>query len=173
MKKRGVRLDSFLFDDGWDNPGSLWEFNKGFPDGFTHGLATGRKVWRRYRRLAVAVGRLRARKKQRIAFGRSQATKSYTRVCAFRTEILSRFHQVCREMIERYGVNQFKLDGTGNANSVFPGSVFDSDFDAAIHLIQTLRAGKHGVFINLTTGTWASPFWLLYRRFDMARRRRS
>jgi hypothetical protein len=26
-----------------------------------------------------------------------------------------------------YGVNQFKIDGTGNVNSVFPGSSFDSD----------------------------------------------
>ena len=33
--KRGVKLDSFLFDDGWDNHKSLWRFNDGFPDGFT------------------------------------------------------------------------------------------------------------------------------------------
>jgi hypothetical protein len=32
--KRGVKLDSFLFDDGWDNPESLWDFNSGFPQGF-------------------------------------------------------------------------------------------------------------------------------------------
>jgi hypothetical protein len=65
-------------------------------------------------------------------------------------------------MIAQYGVNMFKLDGTGNADRVFPGSAFDSDFDAALHLIQTLRGEKKGIFINLTTGTWASPFWLLY-----------
>ena len=34
-EKRGVKLDSFLFDDGWDNHKSLWKFNDGFPDGFT------------------------------------------------------------------------------------------------------------------------------------------
>ena len=34
-EKRGVKLDSFLFDDGWDKHDSLWKFNKGFPDGFT------------------------------------------------------------------------------------------------------------------------------------------
>jgi hypothetical protein len=31
------------------------------------------------------------------------------------------------DMIHKYGVNQFKLDGTGNVNSVVPGSSFDSD----------------------------------------------
>ena len=34
-EKRGVKLDSFLFDDGWDKHDSLWKFNGGFPDGFT------------------------------------------------------------------------------------------------------------------------------------------
>ncbi len=33
--KRGVKLDSFLFDDGWDDPKTLWRFNSGFPNGFT------------------------------------------------------------------------------------------------------------------------------------------
>ncbi len=50
-----------------------------------------------------------------------------------------RFEQTCFDMVDRYHVNQFKFDGTGNANRVFPGSDFDSDFDAAIHLIEQLR----------------------------------
>ena len=33
-KKRGVQLSSYLFDDGWDNPSTLWKFNSGFSDGF-------------------------------------------------------------------------------------------------------------------------------------------
>jgi hypothetical protein len=59
-------------------------------------------------------------------------------------------------------VNQFKFDGTGNASQVFPGSLFDSDFSAAIHLIDRLRRQDPGIFINLTTGTQPSPFWLRY-----------
>ena len=35
VKKRGVKLDSFLFDDGWDDPNTLWGFDSGFPNGFT------------------------------------------------------------------------------------------------------------------------------------------
>ena len=42
------------------------------------------------------------------------------------------------------------------------GSEFDSDFDAAIHLIGELRAKKPDLYVNLTTGTYPSPFWLLY-----------
>ena len=31
VRKRGVKLDSFLLDDGWDNPHSTWQMNSGFP----------------------------------------------------------------------------------------------------------------------------------------------
>jgi hypothetical protein len=59
-------------------------------------------------------------------------------------------------------VNQFKLDGTGNADLVVKGSAFSSDFDAAIHLISDLRKLKPDLYINLTSGTYPSPFWLFY-----------
>ena len=74
----------------------------------------------------------------------------------------ARFRDVCLKMISQFGVNQFKFDGTGNANEVIKGSEFDSDFDAAIHLIGELRAKKPELYVNLTTGTYPSPFWLLY-----------
>ena len=32
---RGVRVDSFLLDDGWDDWQSLWSFHEHFPNGFT------------------------------------------------------------------------------------------------------------------------------------------
>ena len=35
VKKRGVKLNSFLFDDGWDDTSSLWNFHSDFPRGFT------------------------------------------------------------------------------------------------------------------------------------------
>jgi hypothetical protein len=72
------------------------------------------------------------------------------------------FRDTTLDMIRRYAVNQFKFDGTGNANRVVPGSRFDSDFDAAIHLIGELRAAKPTLYINLTTGTYPSPFWLRF-----------
>jgi len=65
-------------------------------------------------------------------------------------------------LLDKDCINQFKFDGTGNVNSVYPGSRFDSDFAAAIQLIGDIRADKRNTFINLTTGTWASPFWLEY-----------
>lgn len=73
-----------------------------------------------------------------------------------------RFRDVTESFIRDYGVNQFKIDGTGNVNSVLPGSQFDSDFQAAISLMSEWRSIKPGLFINLTTGTYPSPFWLQF-----------
>ena len=162
-EKRGVTLDSYLFDDGWDDHASLWSFNTGFPNGFTnvrqaaekHGAGPG--VW------MSPWGGYGEPKTERLEFGRQQGFEIVGNGFALSgPRYYARFRDVCLEMIRRYGVNQFKFDGTGNADSVFKGSEFDSDFAAAIHLIGEIRKEKPDIYINLTTGTSPSPFWLLY-----------
>jgi hypothetical protein len=162
-EKRGVTLDSFLFDDGWDKHDSLWKFNSGFPNGFTplkeaaekYGADPG--VW------MSPWGGYSKPKDERIAFGRSAGYEIVSEGYALSgPKYYAAFRDVALEMIQKYNVNQFKFDGTGNADSVFPGSRFDSDFSAMIHLIGELRAAKPDLFVNLTTGTWPSPFWTMH-----------
>jgi hypothetical protein len=162
-QKRGVKLDSFLFDDGWDNHKSLWKFNDGFPNGFTPVKDAAEKfgadpgVW-----MSPWGGYSKA-KQERIEFGKSAGYEIVAGGYALSgPKYYAAFRDVCLEMMQKYGVNQFKFDGTGNVDSVVPGSQFDSDFAAAIHLIGELRAAKPNIYINLTTGTWPSPFWLMY-----------
>lgn len=162
-QKRGVRLDSFLFDDGWDDHASLWKFNSGFPDGFTpvrqaaEAFGANPGVW------MSPWGGYSKPKQERIAFGKSAGYEIVSGGYALSgPKYYAAFRDVCLDMIRKYGVNQFKFDGTGNVDSVVPGSQFDSDFSAAIHLIGELRATKPDLFVNLTTGTWPSPFWLMY-----------
>lgn len=162
-QKRGVKLDSFLFDDGWDNHKTLWKFNDGFPNGFVpvkeaaerYGADPG--VW------MSPWGGYSKPKQERVEFGKVAGYEIVANGYALSgPKYYDAFRDVCMDMIHKNGVNQFKFDGTGNVNTVFPGSRFDSDFSAAIHLIGELRVAKPDVFINLTTGTWPSPFWLIY-----------
>jgi len=162
-KLRGVTLDSFLFDDGWDDPKTLWQFNSGFPDGFTpvkeatakYAAAPG--IW------LSPWGGYGKPHEERVKFGKEQGFETNTDGFALSgPKYYRHFHDVCMEMIRTYAVNQFKIDGTGNANKVIPGSEFDSDFDAAISLIQDLRVAEPAIYVNLTTGTYPSPFWLQY-----------
>jgi hypothetical protein len=163
VQKRHVVLDSFLLDEGWDNTNSLWQFNSGFPDGFSRvrqaaaqyhfGIGVWMSPWGGYDQ----------EKKERVAFGRKMGYEIVNGGYALSgPRYYRQFERVCLEMVDKYGVNQFKLDGTGNASQVVPGSAFDSDFDAAIHLIGRIRQQEPDVYINLTAGTYPSPFWLRY-----------
>ena len=162
-EKRGVKLDSFLFDDGWDNHQSLWDFNDGFPNGFTplkkaaarYGAAPG--VW------LSPWGGYGGPRQQRLENGKKYGFETNAEGFALSgPKYYQRFRQVCIDFVNKYGVNQFKFDGTGNATGHYPGSKFGSDFEAAIQVIQDLKALKPDLYVNLTTGTWPSPFWLRY-----------
>jgi len=161
--ERHVKLESFLFDDGWDDPNTLWGFNSGFPDGFTK---TGDAAAKYNAGIGVWLspwGGYSEQKRERIAYGKAHGFEIQNDGYALSgPKYFDRFEQICLEMVDKYHVNQFKFDGTGNADRVFPGSAFDSDFDAAIHLIERLRKEEPELFINLTTGTTASPFWVFY-----------
>ena len=161
--KRGVKLDSFLFDDGWDDRSGSWNFSKDFPHGFVplreaaakYGAAPG--VW------LSPWGGYSKPQQERLQNGKAAGYEINEGGFELSgPKYYQRFHDVVLDLIDKNGVNQFKFDGTGNVSSVFPGSRFDSDFAAAIQLIQDIRKDRPGTFINLTTGTWASPFWLHY-----------
>lgn len=162
-ERRGVVLDSFLFDDGWDDPRTLWHFHEGFP----HGFAAVREAAARYG-AAPGVwmspwGGYGRPKEDRLAYGRAQGFETNEGGFALSgPKYFARFRETCLSMISDYGVNQFKFDGTGNVAHAIPGSVFDSDFDAMIALITDLRSARPDLFINLTTGTYPSPFFLRY-----------
>ena len=161
--KRGVKLDSFLFDDGWDDRSGSWNFSKDFPRGFVplreaaakYGAAPG--MW------LSPWGGYSKPKEERVRNGKAAGYEIVNDGLALSgPKYYQRFHDVVIALLNHDGINQFKFDGTGNADSVFPGSRFDSDFAAAIELIKDIRTDKPDTFINLTTGTWASPFWLRY-----------
>jgi hypothetical protein len=161
--KRGVKLDSFLFDDGWDDRSGSWNFSKDFPHGFAplrdaaakYGAAPG--MW------LSPWGGYGPPQKERAARGKASGYETIDRLLALSgPKYYRQFHDVVMKLVTQEGINQFKFDGTGNANKVFPGSLFTSDFAAAIQLIEDIRKAKPDTYINLTTGTWASPFWLRY-----------
>ncbi len=163
VRKRGVKMDSFLFDDGWDDPQTLWHFHNGFPNGFTplreaaaqYGAAPG--VW------LSPWGGYGKPHQERMKYGKDQGFEMNTSGFALSgPKYFERFRETTLDFINRYGVNQFKIDGTGNVDSAIPGSQFDSDFHAAISLIDEWRRIKPDIYVNLTTGTYPSPFWLRY-----------
>jgi hypothetical protein len=162
VEKRGVTLDSFLFDDGWDDNATLWRFHSGFPNGFEpikeatarYGAAPG--IW------LSPWGGYGKPHEERIKYGREQGFEIRDGNFSLAgPKYYERFRSLCVEVVKKYGINQFKFDGIGQ-NSGKGGGGAMRDFDAMLKLIAELRTLKPDLYINQTTGTWPSPFWLLY-----------
>ncbi len=161
VQARGVKLDSFLFDDGWDDTSRLWQFHAGFPQGFAplrdaaarYGAAPG--IW------LSPWGGYGPPREARLKTARAAGYEVDAQGLALSgPKYYPLFHATTLRLLREYGINQFKLDGTGSPDKVTPGSAFDSDFAAALALIDDLRKARPDLYINLTTGTWPSPFWL-------------
>ena len=64
------------------------------------------------------------------------------------------FQNRCLQLMREDGVNAFKWDKAGDGVS--------PHFMALLDIAQHLRRQNPKVFINVTVGTWPSPFWLNY-----------
>ncbi len=161
-KKRGVKLASFLFDDGWDDPTTTWSFDKGLPNGFKPLSDEAAKYHSAPGAWLSPWGGYGDRRDQRLKAAKKGGYEVDSQGLALSgPKYFNKFRAVCLNLLAQ-GVNQFKFDGTGSPDKQYPGSRFDSDFDAAISLIRDLRKAKPDLFVNLTTGTWPSPFWTQY-----------
>jgi hypothetical protein len=161
-QRRNVRLASFLFDDGWDDPNNLWTFNTGFPNGFAPLAAAAAQYGAKPGAWLSPWGGYGQPRAQRLASARAAGFEIDADGLALSgPKYYERFHDVTMNFIKQ-GVNHFKLDGTGDTATVVPGSRFANDFSAAIALIDDMRAAEPDIYVNLTTGTYPSPFWLGY-----------
>lgn len=164
VEKRGVKMDSFLFDDGWDNNATLWQFDKtNFPNGFTpveaaaakYGAAPG--IW------LSPWGGYGEPHEERIKYGKEQGFEiNNGNFSMSGQKYYARFRQLCVDVIRKYGIDQFKFDGIGAIGSDDDQGMVLRDFEAMLRLDSELRTIKPDLYINQTTGTWPSPFWLFY-----------
>lgn len=190
VKKRDTKLDSFLWDDGWDDPHSLWEFDhERFPARFDevskkakdYGAGTG--VW------LSPWGGYGFTQEARVKFGKKKGYETnYNRNIQSEGFSLAgkkyqkAFHDTAMRFRREQGVNMFKFDGVaGNPTELA------MEMEAMLRTIAALRNPKgsrsqgstestgsigstgskepgeeEDVWINLTTGTWPSPFFLLW-----------
>ncbi|MCU0690412.1 MAG: hypothetical protein MUF54_03335, partial [Polyangiaceae bacterium] len=162
-RKRGVKLDAFVFDDGWDDNQSLWDFHAGFPHGFT---PLGERAARYNAILGTWIspfGGYGEHKQERLAFGRSRGYETNRSGFALSgPKYFEAFGKVCEEMIRRYGIGYLKFDGIGGGSDDGPGTEYGGDMQALVHLFDRLRKVRPDLFINATTGTWPSPYWLFH-----------
>lgn len=161
VERRGVCIDAFVHDYEWDDETLVWQFHKGFPEGLKplvpvaakHGADLG--IW-----LSPWGGY--SGKPARVEHGRLQALETNQGGLSLAgPRHYSRFRAACANLQREHRVRYYKFDGIAGSNSPPGAGEYRSDIEALWRLMGELRAKDPGVFLNPSSGTWASPFWLL------------
>jgi hypothetical protein len=159
--KRGVGLDGFVWDDGWDDWNSLWDFHQGFPNGFRRLKEAADKQGAGQGAWLSPWGGYGQSHDQRVAFGKSKGYETNAQGFALGgPRYYAAFRDTCVRFIRDYNMNYFKFDGIGGGMYATGAPVqIAMDLDRLVGLLGELRRANPEVFINATVGTWASPYW--------------
>lgn len=164
--KRHVKLKAFLWDDGWDNPQTLWHFNPDMPDGFTkleelsrpNGVNMG--VW------ISPWGGYGESQEERIKSSRDIKPPLGTNGHGFSladNNYFNFFINIATNFIKNQGVVIFKFDGVGSGNNAAGATqAYQNDIEGLLRVMTVLRKVKPDVYFSITVGTWPSPYWLEY-----------
>ncbi len=152
--KRGVQIDSYVVDDGWDDArNTFWGVDaRKFPSGFAP-VADDLKRYGSHLGLWIsplggygeAGSRTDNARKQGIVESGKGLDLSYT---PYYNWWLEEHLKLMRD----YQVNYFKWDRAGEG--------VNPHFMALVRAANELRRADPNLFINVTVGTWPSPFWL-------------
>ncbi len=169
LEKYGLTLNAFVLDEGWDNYNSIWQidttrFGRGFAPivSALDSMHTALGIW------ASPFGGYENRDK-RIAWA---AAHGYETSGDFTCLAGTRYKQEMKSMMDRYTadhhVGYFKWDGFllscaetdhGHLPGVYSREALVSSY---IEMMQAVRRTNPEIFLNITTGTWLSPWWLQY-----------
>jgi len=163
ITRRGVVLDSVVLDDGWDDPHTLWQPHAGFPHGFAPLARLAARYGTRLGLWLSPFGGYGQAKRQRLKFGIQQGYE--TNAIGFSLagpKYYAAFKGACLRMMRAYGVNYFKFDGIAAGARAAGSGLYLADTEALQRLMLELREQDPDLYINFTTGSWPSPFWLRY-----------
>ena len=165
--RTGAKLDSFALDDGWDKKNSLWEIETNlFPRGFDPLLAalkpmkTGLGLW-----ISPCSGYAHA---DWLVANRGYRKNAWDwLLCMSDPNYRRDMVNSVVDLVKRYDVNYVKFDAfcapcdsVGHSHHLLDNFAKEANTDAYLELLAAVRRTQPGIFINITTGTWLSPWWL-------------
>lgn len=167
IQKRGVKLDGFVLDDGWDDPNTdLWSPDqKRFTNGFSDlqnfldkagGIKLG--LW-----VSPYGGYGGQKERLALTIKKGALPKNATDFDMGYPGYYNLYKQICTNFMDRYGINYFKWDNAApfeNNGRTFGNLKSTAHFMRLCQLAQELHTNNPKLFINATVGTWPSPFWL-------------
>lgn len=150
VRRRGIRLDSFVLDDGWDDPrAGFWAVDaKKFPGGFA---PLRRDLARAGSHLGIWISPLAGYGEQQPErLQRAREAGLVPPDAGLSLDLPSYYDwwlRQCSAFIRDEGVNYFKWDNA-------------ADFTSLGRIAEELRKIDPSLFINTTVNTFPSPFFL-------------
>lgn len=158
--KQGVSIQAFVWDDGWDKYGT-WEFNGGFPHGFTEPDNVARQMCSGQGAWLGPCGGYDIAGDERKAYW----TKQGLECNLYNKKYYDVFVNACRNLCTSYDFRYFKFDGISSLGTAYGPNMKatngEEDAEGIISVENDIRYNiKPDIFFNTTVGTWASPLWL-------------
>lgn len=174
VEKYGVGLDAFVLDDGWDVYESDWVLRAGeFPGGLKpiadelKNMGTDLGIW-----LGPTGGYSFRMKRLDWMKGHGYETVGQGKNQAMLCLAGKNYHDLLKkrvsDMVANDGVAYFKWDGIqfscSEPDHGHPVGIFSrrAVIDALIDLCRAVREKNPKTFLNITSGTWLSPWWVKY-----------
>ncbi len=166
LKPYGLRLNTFVLDEGWDNPNDLWTIDrKEFPAGFGTLVAA---LKAEHSSLGMWFGPMGGYNylADRIAAGRRIGMEVMTDgrgLCLAGTNYSRFFRDRFLHFQKTYGVNFFKYDGISMGCNAFgqgyPPGLYSREWNiqSVIDSANAVRANDPDVFLRIGG---SSPWWL-------------
>jgi len=168
-KKRGVALNAFVLDDGWDTYRSPWKISKKqFPHGFKPLVKQLSKTNTVLGTWFGPIGGY-SHHKWRVDWMKKHGYE----VSGTDLDLAGKkYHQLLKKRVTDFtknrGVAYYKWDGiqfsTSNPANGHPVGVYSrrAVMDSVISLSKAVWKVNPHAFLNITTGTWLSPWWVKY-----------
>ena len=169
VTERGLELDAFVLDDGWDFYQSDWLLNaEQFPNGLAPVSAALQRIGSQ---LGIWIGPIGGYSHRDWRIGWMKAN-GYEVVGDQFCVAGEKYHALLKERVTDFvrndGTRYFKWDGIqfscsepdhGHLPDIYSRRAV---MEAVIDLCRTARMESPDVFLNITSGTWLSPWWLKY-----------
>ena len=174
IDKYGIHLDAFVLDDGWDVYESDWQLRK---TTFSHGLkpisdelktlGTTLGIWYGptggYSFHSKRINWMKAHGYEVIGYGSNN-----TMLCIAGKNYSDLFRKRTTDMVRNDGVGYFKWDGIqfscSEPDHGHPVGYHSrrAVLESVIDKCKAVRAINPNTFLNITSGTWLSPWWVKY-----------
>ena len=169
LEKRGLKLDAFVLDDGWDIYKSDWVLRK---EEFPNGLAPIRKALNDMGTdLGIWLGPIGgySYRQWRVDWMKENGYEVIgDQLCLAGSKYHRLFKKRTVDFVRNDGAAYYKWDGIqfscSEPNHGHPLDIYSrrAVMESVADLCRAVRAENPGIFLNITSGTWLSPWWMKY-----------